>query len=41
MSVESRNRQKPVCAEAYPAWNEPCQFLFMVRSEENERLYPS
>jgi hypothetical protein len=31
--VESRNSQKPVYAEEYPAWNEPGQFLSMARNE--------
>ncbi len=26
---ESRNSQKSVCVEAFPAWNEPGQFLFI------------
>ena len=39
MLVESRNRQKAVYAEEYPAWNEPGQFFFMVRSEADERRY--
>jgi len=38
MLIESRNRQKS--AEEYPAWDEPGQFLFMVRSEAEERRYP-
>jgi hypothetical protein len=37
MAVELRQSQKSVCAEAYPAWNEPGQFLSMVRSEADER----
>jgi hypothetical protein len=41
MSVESRNSQKPVYAEEYPAWDEPGQFLFRVRSEADERRYLS
>ena len=41
MLVESRNNQKSVDAEAYPAWNEPGWFLLMVRSEADERQYPS
>jgi hypothetical protein len=37
MLVESGNSQKSAYAEVYPAWNEPGQFLFMVRSEADER----
>ncbi len=31
MLIESRTSQKSVCAEEYPAWTEPGQFL-IVRS---------
>jgi hypothetical protein len=41
MLVESRNSQKSVYAKEYPAWTEPGQLLFMVRSEADERRYPS
>jgi len=29
MLIESRNSQKSDCAEEYPAWGEPGQFLFI------------
>jgi hypothetical protein len=41
MLVESKNSPESVQAEEYPAWNEPGQFLVLVRSEANERQYPS
>jgi hypothetical protein len=41
MLVEARNSQKSVYAEVYPAWNEPGPFLYSVRSEADERQYPS
>lgn len=38
--VESKNNQKFVYAEEYPAWNEPGQFLLIRRSKNHERWYP-
>lgn len=38
--VEARNSQQSVYAEEYPAWNERGQFLFIARSEADERRYP-